>query len=615
MANPQLDFIIPFFSDPANLLTVPTGQATTLVENANGRYNLTLKYGDVDALFSDGTKIKGRQERMMALGFFHGDIDGKDGPVTKGCWKYMREEFDAERKACLTDDGFNKMLKEKLQAIVQKDDGTRKVEADPLKNARIVFPGGFFITQDKHCSGSVAYRYKAESAAWRKNLGLGRIPLVVKVESRATGQPAAKVKVCFEMVSAFDPEADQKKYLTGISNASDDTSNPRSYIDGKLTLNDSGPFCYNCETGKGGRRPTEVMGSLFAKGKIHGFPHQITKKGRADKFSTVCETDDKGEAGVVFRPPRTAGDAFKIRVFVLRKTPKPDNKENLTTGLLTVWRNLRVSRIIEKPACGAFTGSPAPGPLGTARIGHLGVISTDFMIREYKKAFFDFILDSKAAKVTKLTAQTYKTAIEEARKKASNPRNYDLDKLIKTDINSPYLFWLEDPAAYNANKGAGKRTLNLTVVSGWTDMDTIISSLTNEFLKYWTINAHPGVTIVRAELGEPYSYMGHPNQPNRFFMTTSGLATRMRGCYLWYSLSFYNNNMPYPLTVNTLHEVGHVLYFRHHYTSGSAGSETGGFPADHDRDDYCLMGYLRTPSKDHCGKCLLKLRGWNERKI
>ena len=44
---------------------------------------------------------------------------------------------------------------------------------------------------------------------------------------------------------------------------------------------------------------------------------------------------------------------------------------------------------------------------------------------------------------------------------------------------------------------------------------------------------------------------------------------------------------------------------------------SGGVPSEHDYKDYCIMSYQRNVQNftDYCGRCNLKLRGWDTSKI
>jgi hypothetical protein len=307
------------------------------------------------------------------------------------------------------------------------------------------------------------------------------------------------------------------------------------------------------------------------------------------------------------------GDCYKLKVHVIVEGREPLPAEVVTGGLLTVWRNLRICRIVTKPAHGAFAGNP---PIAARMTGALGTISIATMRTEYAKAFHILEADHRAARPLVMSERGYLDAIRFAKRGATNPGNWNLDVLVKEDFNSPFLIWLDTDTAYNAARGAGA-AMDLTQAATWNQANTLISSLLDRFLQYWNGGSLPGVTIIRSEVGDSYSYWNNPNRPtyaggSSWRATTSGVAVRFRGCFVWYPDGIYNTTMPYRLTQNTMHEMGHVLYLRHHHTAGALGTEAGGFPANHDTEDWCLMGYLSLTTNDYCGKCLMKLRGWNE---
>lgn len=593
--------------------TTPAPTGATHTVGPPRRYSITLRWGNFDALFHGSLDTaRGKQERMMALGYFHDEVDGDEGPITRRCWQYMSEEMAHQAGAAIAD--LPAHVREQLKTIVQKDDDSRAHEPDPLQPMRIMFPGSWCITDAAQLGNPLtAHRKDAEDDAWNDNLGLGRLPLLVEVKDRDTDRPARNVKICFEYVEPFATADDQKAYLQTISNQTERSSNPRAYITGLLERDAALPFGFNCTTARAGRKPADVDGTLIASGHVHGFPHRATTDGRPNAFSMVASTDDQGLTGVVLRPGRTAGDCYKLKVYVLEAAAPRDAEAEKTTGLMTVWRSQRVSKIYIKPPQGAFAGSP---PLAARLQGALGTITTATVVSELKKAFHDTIIDKDAATPVNLTAATYRAAILAAKTNVDNPRNYDLDALINTSFASPYTFWLNDDATYNANRAAGKRRLDLTRPASWDHMKDIIRDLRDGFMQHLTDRAVPGVMVVRGEVGDSYSYWANPNKPaNLRPATTSGVATIMRGCYVWYPNAIYTSNMPYPVTINTLHEMGHVLFLRHHYTSGSGATASGGFSANHDAQDDCIMGYMALTTNDFCGKCLLKLRGWDESKF
>jgi hypothetical protein len=447
---------------------------------------------------------------------------------------------------------------------------------------------------------------------WDGNRGLGKIPIVAHVVNPATGDAVSGIRVCFEIVQPYDNPEDQKAYLSDISNASEKTRSPRRYIDRKLPTAANPPFGFNCPESKGGKTPADVHGPLFAQVAVPGFPHQVSVDGRPNAFSVMGTTDADGNTGAVFLPSRMAGDCYKIRVHVMVEGREAVQNEIKTSGVLTVWRSLRISRIILKPHHGAFAGSP---PLDASYVGALGSIHISQMTTEFAKSFHALEADHHARHPMTMGERGYRDAIAYAKRGLSNPNNYDLNALIKEDVNSPFLFWLESDTAYNAAKSPASNSLDLTLEESWDQIESLIGGLTTRFMQYWNGGALPGVTIIRSEVGDSYSYWNNPHKPAEWCATTSGVATNKRGCYLWYTAAIYADDMPYGITQNTLHEMGHVLYLRHHWTDGGLDSESGGFSSNHDNRDWCLMGYLNLTTDDYCGKCLLKLRGWDETAI
>jgi hypothetical protein len=100
--------------------------------------------------------------------------------------------------------------------------------------------------------------------------------------------------------------------------------------------------------------------------------------------------------------------------------------------------------------------------------------------------------------------------------------------------------------------------------------------------------------------------------PSSNITGASGWATAERACAIWYGSVWYNN-WPYQgdgFSKNSMHEMGHTLYLRHHFTSAGGTHANASFREDHDNTDRCLMGYLFSEG-EYCGKCHLKIRGWD----
>jgi len=141
----------------------------------------------------------------------------------------------------------------------------------------------------------------------------------------------------------------------------------------------------------------------------------------------------------------------------------------------------------------------------------------------------------------------------------------------------------------------------------------------------------PGVTVVAAmaasRLFRPPSEGGQVQIQIGAFngCRASGIATKERGATVYGGVNYYTNwswvYAPDGYTKNALHEFGHTLYMRHQFT-GPNYLHPSNFREDHDSRrtvnpatagavyDRCLMGYLDCEG-EFCGKCHLKLRGWD----
>jgi hypothetical protein len=576
---------------------------------------IAVEYGDFEPLLDAVDTIKGRQQRLQSFDYYHGAVDGADNAVLKACWRHFGEELAHAAGAPLGDDALNAKLKERHRATLRLDDDTATAQTDFTGNARYVLPGTFCFTSASPQLGNplTAHRYAAEKAFFEANPALGRLPIVATVTDADTGEVATGVRVAFELVPAYANALDQQTYLNAISNLSERTSDPRGYVRSKLPAKASPLYGFNCPDANGGKTPEDVDGSLFRTTATDGFPWMAGTRDRVNSATVTSRTDAQGRTGVIFTPSRQAGDAYRIRVSVIHPGRAPTPAETTSSGVITIWRTVRIATVVEKAPHGAFTGKPAVANHFTGPVG-----SIDFSVvrAELTKAFVLIETDFRAEAPVRMSATEYAAGIVQARAGAANPQNFDLNTLVKSDPASPFLFWLEDAAIYNSNRQPGCTALNLSLPATWRQLGDLINELCTGFLRFWGGGMLPGLIIIRSEIGDSYSYSTYPTKPPKLqAFTTSGVANASRGCFVWYPLAIYQNSMPYGVTQNTMHEAGHVLYLRHHYTAGAAGTEAGGFSANHDAQDWCLMGYLPLTTNDYCGKCLLKLRGWDEATI
>jgi len=74
------------------------------------------------------------------------------------------------------------------------------------------------------------------------------------------------------------------------------------------------------------------------------------------KYAVCAKTNENGYAGVIFKPSRVGGDRYRLQAYVgpdTIKGPGNDGKGinavSVETGTLVVWRNYRVSKVVQMP--------------------------------------------------------------------------------------------------------------------------------------------------------------------------------------------------------------------------------------------------------------------------
>jgi hypothetical protein len=259
-------------------------------------------------------------------------------------------------------------------------------------------------------------------------------------------------------------------------------------------------------------------------------------------------------------------------------------------------------------------------------------------------------MDATPAQATPvMKASEYLAAIRWARSQANTTQGalglsqqYNINVMIEDTFDTPHLFSAIHPAHYNRIRGVGVPAAAAGASGNYpgyyADLQNLIyaeNGLLQLFLRYITGDSSvaspptanltrystPGLTVVR--ILSASQLMFAPNQPGQVQLPArnslsgaSGLATKERACAVFYGSTLYVN-WPYKgdgLTKNTMHEMGHTLYLRHHRTRPGGLHNAASFPEDHDGRDNCLMGYIFCEG-EYCGKCHLKIRGWDVSKM
>ena len=276
----------------------------------------------------------------------------------------------------------------------------------------------------------------------------------------------------------------------------------------------------------------------------------------------------------------------------------------------------------------------------------LGVMNFGTVQAQFRQMYCFLVdLDAQAMLGTPMTAAFYQAAIRWARGQAHANQAayglsqvYNLNTMIEDVFDTPQLFSLRHPLQYNRTRGAGVPAAvagaPANFLNYWQDASRVIyatGGLLELFLRFVTGNASdtnpptanitrystPGLTLVQALSAS--QLMFPPNEalqvqlpPSNNLTGASGFAKPERACAIFYGSTQYVN-WPYlgdGFTKNSMHEMGHTLYLRHHRTQPGGLHASASFREDHDNTDRCLMGYLFCEG-EYCGKCYLKIRGWD----
>jgi outer membrane protein OmpA-like peptidoglycan-associated protein/peptidoglycan hydrolase-like protein with peptidoglycan-binding domain len=536
-------------------------------------HSLELKLGDFEKGIFDDTldTAKGQQQRLRQLGYYHGDLNGTAGDAKfKKAVEWFQSEHDTGAVVKGTvGDTTKEALKKRAPHCL--DGGA--LPADGGK-AKVFVSGAFVYATDADLNPGGHPRFVAERDFWGDGI---KIPVWAKVYVKKKNNDQADcpravwgTKVFFEYVDPADDAA-----LAGKQ---------KDYCDKALDYHKNAtlPKGDNCHKDRGGKRGDAITKVFLENGDTSKFPFKVAvaQKRVAAVLATAREEDDelRGQAGVIFQPSRMGGDGYILHAYLhtgkdldsdADKTTAPDVETK--TGTLYVWRKVRLNQYLHKP---------------DASINAINMATVN---TEMAKAYMEFTGELASQDISQATWNATITA-------ALTP-DPDFATIGHVDYASLNTIDFKSYAAYHAAGGAlgaaAYTTLCRNKVQGW------LGRIMSEFAK----DQYHGMTVIRVANGH-----------NAYF-TNSGLAPIGEGCYIWWSKATYDAKS-YVVEKYALHEMGHCLYLRHHYTSAASGPvaswPASDNPDDHDADDAaCAMSYFQT-AWHLCGQCVLKLRGWDE---
>ena len=388
----------------------------------------------------------------------------------------------------------------------------------------------------------------------------------------------------------------------------------------------------------------------------------VAPDGEKHKHSVRAVTNNQGESGVIMMPSRCGGDRYKVRVYVGPPSLDSDGTEPdapmAETGTMVVWRTLRLSRYVRKasPQEGSFPATVlaawagAPYNFTTNRIFRgigvkdsagtfrdIGTMDTSPLgldtsiaapiapgrwespARSFAKGWCEFIIDDNITVPEAMTEADQQAALNQALTRAKALQGtlgvpWSLDDLFFHDSNTPFTFNIRERAEYNARPGITPAQ-RMNAIGAAPDprnqLNTILGDvMIDEYMSYFTKGGFlPGLTVVQMPMGCIWDLHAPLTPGGNGSYMTSGIATRMRGCFVWYGDAIYSNvpnGFPYSLTSNCQHEIGHNLYMTHQ----PLPPPNNGMAVQHDMTDRCVMSYAFCEGQ-FCGKSLLQIRGLN----
>lgn len=376
--------------------------------------------------------------------------------------------------------------------------------------------------------------------------------------------------------------------------------------------------------------------------------HEVTPDGEKHKHCVRTTTNDDGEAGVIFQPSRVGGDSYRIRAYVGPSTLESDGTEEdavvVETGNMIVWRTIHLSRYIRHAASanisntiynemnayygGGFTKAEIEdwllnqdnrirGGVGLVDCTDMGTTDATFegLSRQYSKSYCEFVREPQVTLPETLSAVDWAAAMNHAINVAGKLHDdhavdvpIDARILFFVDPQSPFTFNMHSPVAYDAAGGPGMTVTGVNASAADRNLIWWIFYVVQfEFHKKLARDGFlPGLTLIQGPMGATWDVLGETS------LASSGVGVNA-GCYLWYGNYLYNDiaevdRMPYNLSANASHEMGHSL-IREHAPGGDAG---GAQAAYHDADDVCVMSYEKCEGQ-YCGQCIGALAGFDTR--
>ncbi|MFN9265924.1 MAG: hypothetical protein ACK6DY_20845 [Acidobacteriota bacterium] len=549
--------------------------------------------------------------RLNELGFYGGPVyQDTEEYLDKAIIRYkanhkaMHRKYSKDYKADITPEliaaleaGDNKRVDIEPDAVTDPA-ATSRIWVEALTYERTTGNGNEFRNQTN----------RATTDAARLNRPLLPLEVEIFLKSKTDARTAAPEAIGPVRINWKHTDLDEDLTLLPEDKASS-PSKTRKYVAKALKLRGGGPGADNCPRSLGGIRNPDMTHyqAPWFQGGIYE-PYQVEDDAtHKTVFAKACTNKAKypkrlGRSGILARTSIIGCDDYQFRAEI-DFTGEPnqaelekfhgytdaDSRIHVRTGIFRIWRRNRVAYEVNWPA-------------------RSGGGEWDLIHNEYKAAYVDLDVGSmKKAKISELITEKQYQDIVIAR-----TANKDRTK-ISLKENAVYGLPLPAQGAKESARDYRARLKTLTGDNYWSLIaDSIVDALAGavrpqEPVGFVVMNflAHEAVDVKKVD--GTIAEAGHISWTTSFGMADSHAMIDMKD--------------PDKVYYVVGHEMGHNFYLRHSENTGDKP------PGHHDTSDHnCIMAYSSTSSghahqapgvfEPHlCGKCNLKLRGWDMDKL
>jgi hypothetical protein len=322
-----------------------------------------------------------------------------------------------------------------------------------------------------------------------------------------------------------------------------------------------------------------------------------------------------GKTGVLFRPSRMAGDAYKLTCYLAWEkdaegTLVLDTAEDLKdlasiqalTGTFEIWRKHTLNRYVKKKA---FASN----------------IPVAAVQAYYEKAFIN-MHQGYAASDT-MAAGSYNTAVQNS----INAQDMFAQAAVDPSVNQHatgdccvnFRAYANFRTALRAAMGLSVADFNTWLAGPGAALNT--AAKYEGFCDSWGMRVLEDVCNVQLPGKDGVTLchfigvhnIGGQGGLNGYAADLAG-ATRQRVAFITCATPDAYSGNANNLQQTTTHEIGHHLFMPH--APDGVGADAGPAPDMHDKDDSnCTMSYNFAAERRWCGFCILRLRGWSRTNI